>query len=130
MLHSAVSLFSRLSCLFGSDLAAVLIVLRTCVKQSIQVVIVHTVQEIHVVLAVLCGVIYQHIENVSVFGGDSDELHFLAVIHDLFRLDNGSVAVRVIIRIIFIVGSNIGCACFGKLSHDLTELLHIIGIII
>ena len=62
---------------------------------------------------------------MTVFCGHSDELHFLGIVDDLLRLDKGGVAVSIVIGIAVIVGNNIGCICLGKLTHDLTELLHI-----
>ena len=111
-------------CLFGGDLAILII---ACIKKGVEVIVVHFVQEKYLVFGIFRRIVDKHIEHMTILRCHSDELHFFRIVNDLFRLDKGSVAVRIIIGIAVIVGIDLRCPCLGKVAHDLTELLHIIG---
>ena len=63
---------------------------------------------------------------MTVLCGNGDELHLLRVVDDTLGLDQCRIAVRVVVWIVLIIRSDLCRACFRKLAHDLTELLHII----
>ena len=62
---------------------------------------------------------------MTVLCSNGDELHFLGIVDNSFGLDKRSITVRIIVIITVIVRSDLCCSCFGKVAHDLTELLHI-----
>ena len=60
---------------------------------------------------------------MTILCGDSDELHFFGVIDDLFRFDERSIAVRIIIIITVVIRFDCDCALSGDLTHNFFELL-------
>ena len=64
---------------------------------------------------------------MTVLCSNGDELHFLGVVDNPLGLDKRCITVRIVIGIAVIIRLNLSCSCFGKIAHDLTELLHIIG---
>ena len=102
-----------------------------CVEQRIQIEIVYLVQKEYIVLITLRRIIDEDVEHIAVFGGDSNKLHFFAVIDDLFMLNERSIAICVIILICIIVMSCVisfiiaAFHCCLVVLNLINQLLHI-----